>query len=220
MSHELQPHSDSPRLPVDGLTAEARRREGGKLELVYRLSGELEALLIPELSNPNRADELWKHTCFEIFILQAEVPGYVEFNFAPTGQWAAYSFRSRRSGMRNIEQVGEQGLRITLAVAGFSMSDLDIEVETNQLTVRGKQSEDEARVYLHRGIAGRQFQRSFVLADGIEVLGASLDHGLLHIDMKRVEPESTARKIPIAGGGTRNGKPQGPQAIDVNDIGS
>lgn len=120
----------------------------------------------------------------------------------------------------NIEQVGEQGLRITLAVAGFSMNDLDIEVETNQLTVRGKQSEDEARVYLHRGIAGRQFQRSFVLADGIEVLGASLDHGLLHIDMKRVEPESTARKIPIAGGGTRNGKPQGPQAIDVNDIGS
>jgi hypothetical protein len=107
MSHELQPHSDSPRLPVDGLTAEARRREGGKLELVYRLSGELEALLIPELSNPNRADELWKHTCFEIFILQAEAPGYVEFNFAPTGQWAAYSFRSRRSGMRNIEQVGE-----------------------------------------------------------------------------------------------------------------
>ena len=107
MSHALQPHSDSPRLPVDGLAAEARRKSGGKLELVYRLNGELEALLIPELSNPSRADELWKHTCFEIFILKADAPGYVEFNFAPTGQWAAYSFRSRRSGMRNVVQVGE-----------------------------------------------------------------------------------------------------------------
>jgi hypothetical protein len=87
--------------------AEVRRKSGGKLELVYRLSGELEALLIPELSNPSRADELWKHTCFEIFILKADAPGYAEFNFAPTGQWAAYSFRNRRSGMRNIEQVNE-----------------------------------------------------------------------------------------------------------------
>lgn len=107
MSHALQPHSDSPRLPVDGLTAEVRRMAGGKLELVYRLTGELEALLVPELSNPSRADELWKHTCFEIFILKAHAPGYVELNFAPTGQWAAYSFRSRRSGMRNIEEVSE-----------------------------------------------------------------------------------------------------------------
>lgn len=107
MSHALQPHSDSPRLPVDGLTAEVRRKAGGKLELVYRLTGELEALLIPELSNPSRADELWKHTCFEIFVLKADAPGYVEFNFAPTGQWAAYCFRSRRSGMRNIGQVSE-----------------------------------------------------------------------------------------------------------------
>lgn len=98
----------------------------------------------------------------------------------------------------NIEQVGENGLRISLAVAGFTMDDLDIEVEKNQLNVRGRQAEDESRVYLHRGIAGRQFQRSYVLADGIEVLGAFLDNGLLHIDMKRVEPESTARKIPIA----------------------
>lgn len=105
MSHALQPHSDSPRLPVDSLTAEVRRKAGGKLELNYRLTGELEVLLVPELSNPSRADELWKHTCFEIFILKADVPGYVELNFAPTGQWAAYSFRSRRSGMRNIDQV-------------------------------------------------------------------------------------------------------------------
>ena len=98
----------------------------------------------------------------------------------------------------NIEQIGETGLRITLAVAGFTMNDLDVEVENNQLTIRGHQAEDDdTRLYLHRGIAARQFQRSFILADGIEVDGASLDNGLLHIDMKRVEPESAARKIAI-----------------------
>lgn len=117
----------------------------------------------------------------------------------------------------NIEQIGENGLRITLAVAGFTMDDLDIEVEKNQLTIRGRQSDDEAeRVYLHRGIAARQFQRSFILADGVEVNGASLHNGLLHIDMKRVEPESTARKIAINNGAT-NGKHAGPVAIDVED---
>jgi HSP20 family molecular chaperone IbpA len=99
----------------------------------------------------------------------------------------------------NIEQIGENGLRITLAVAGFTMDDLDIEVENNQLTIRGRQVDEEERMYLHRGIAARQFQRSFVLADGIEVDGALLDNGLLHIDMKRVQPESNARKIPIGG---------------------
>lgn len=107
----------------------------------------------------------------------------------------------------NIEQIDETGLRITLAVAGFSMDDLDIEIEKNQLSIRGKQTEEEGKIYLHRGIAARQFQRSFVLADGIEVLGAFLDNGLLHIDMRRVEPESTARKIPIAANGVAsNGK--------------
>ncbi len=101
----------------------------------------------------------------------------------------------------NIEQIGEHGLRITLAVAGFSLNDLDIQLEQNQLAIRGKQEDDATRTYLHRGIAARQFQRSFVLADGIEVLGASLDNGLLHIDMKRVEPEVTARKIVITAPG-------------------
>ena len=115
----------------------------------------------------------------------------------------------------NIEQIGDSGLRITLAVAGFSMDDLDIEIEKNQLTIRGRQTEDEARVYLHRGIAGRQFQRSFVLADGLEVLGAALDNGLLHIDMRRVEPESAARKIPIGASGHKNGHTPGAQTIDV-----
>jgi hypothetical protein len=107
MSFALKPHSDSPRLAVESLVAEARRVAGDQLELVYRLTGDLGTLVIPELSNPARADELWKHTCFEIFILKADAPGYVEFNFAPTGQWAAYSFRSRRSGMQNIAGVTE-----------------------------------------------------------------------------------------------------------------
>jgi HSP20 family molecular chaperone IbpA len=100
----------------------------------------------------------------------------------------------------NIEQIGEDGLRITLAVAGFSMDDLDVEVEHNQLTIRGRQEDDVDRLYIHRGIAARQFQRSFILADGIEVKGASIDNGLLHIDLQRVMPESNARKIEISGG--------------------
>ena len=100
----------------------------------------------------------------------------------------------------NIEQVAENHLRITLAVAGFTMDDLDIELENNQLTVRGKQTDDDTsdRVFLHRGIAARQFQRGFVLADGIEVTGASLDSGLLHIDMTRLIPEPQVQKIKIS----------------------
>jgi len=98
----------------------------------------------------------------------------------------------------NIEQVSENHLRITLAVAGFTMDDLDIELEHNQLTVRGKQTDDDNdRLFLHRGIAARQFQRGFVLADGIEVTGASLDNGLLHIDMNRLIPEPQIQKIKI-----------------------
>jgi HSP20 family molecular chaperone IbpA len=104
----------------------------------------------------------------------------------------------------NIEQIGDHGLRITLAVAGFSMDHLDVRLEKNQLTVSGKIEDESNRTYLHRGIAGRQFQRSFILADGIEILGASLDNGLLHIDMNRVEPESTARKIEITSGKAQN----------------
>ena len=97
----------------------------------------------------------------------------------------------------NIEQLGENALRITLAVAGFAMGDLSITVEDNQLVIRGKQTEDKERVYLHRGIAARQFQRSFVLAEGIEVRGAWLDNGLLHIDLVRPEVESRVRTIEI-----------------------
>jgi HSP20 family molecular chaperone IbpA len=100
----------------------------------------------------------------------------------------------------NIEQVGENSLRITLAVAGFAMADLKLTVEDNQLVVRGKQTEDENRVYLHRGIAARQFQRSFVLAEGIEINGGWLDNGLLHIDLVRPAIESRVRTIEIRDG--------------------
>ena len=85
----------------------------------------------------------------------------------------------------NIEELAEDGLRISLAVAGFSDDELSIEIEDGQLVVKGKQRDDDQRVYLHRGIAARQFQRSFVLAEGIEVTGASLNNGLLHIDLVR-----------------------------------
>ncbi len=97
----------------------------------------------------------------------------------------------------NIEQLGKIHLRITLAVAGFAKADLNIQIEDNQLLVRGKQSDEEERLYLHRGIAGRQFQRAFVLADGIEVIGAELDNGLLHIDLERPLIEARVRNVEI-----------------------
>ena len=100
----------------------------------------------------------------------------------------------------NIEKIGENGLRITLAVAGFTLDDLVIELIENQLTVRGKQADDSDRVFLHRGIAARQFQRAFMLADGIEVMGARLDNGLLAIDLTRPVLEPRIRTIRIDAG--------------------
>ncbi len=126
--------------------------------------------------------------------------------------------RLRKSGAEgyppyNIEQIGEYGLRITLAVAGFSMDDLDVEIDQNQLTIRGKRKEEGERIYLHRGIATRQFQRSFVLADGIDVVGADLDNGLLHVNLERIIPESNAVKIKI----NQKEKPKNQlKAIDVD----
>ena len=102
----------------------------------------------------------------------------------------------------NIEQTSDNGLRITLAVAGFSMNDLTVSIEYNQLIIRGRQvEEEENRVFLHRGIAARQFQRAFVLAEGIEVVGASITNGLLHVDLTRPIPEPRVRTIPISGEG-------------------
>lgn len=98
----------------------------------------------------------------------------------------------------NVEQLDEGHLRITLAVAGFSEAELSVQIENNQLVIRGRQEpESEDRVFLHRGIAARQFQRAFVLADGIEVKSARLDNGLLHIDLQRPIEQPTVRRIDI-----------------------
>ena len=102
----------------------------------------------------------------------------------------------------NIERIaagdGEpERLRITLAVAGFTRDQLDVSIEEKQLLIRGRQQEDKARQYLHRGIAARQFQRTFLLADGMEVLGAELKNGLLSIDLVRPQPERIVKSIAI-----------------------
>lgn len=99
----------------------------------------------------------------------------------------------------NIERLGDDGIRITLAVAGFTEEDLSVQVEDNQLSVRGRiREDDKQRVYLYRGIAARQFQKTFVLADGIEVVGAWLDNGLLNIDLAKPEPATRVRTIEIS----------------------
>jgi len=101
----------------------------------------------------------------------------------------------------NIEQTSGNAFRITLAVAGFAEEDLSITLEDKQLVIRGRSTDDsEGRVFLHRGIAARQFQRSFVLADGVEVAGAAMENGLLHVDMKRSVPETVVQTIKIKKG--------------------
>lgn len=98
----------------------------------------------------------------------------------------------------NIEQTSEHSYRITLAVAGFADADLAITVEDSSLVIRGRQADDaDQRVYLHRGIAARQFQRSFVLADGVDVGEATLENGLLHVDLTRKVPDSVVQTIKI-----------------------
>jgi len=105
----------------------------------------------------------------------------------------------------NIERIPQddsedERLRITLAVAGFTQSELDVTIEENQLVIRGRQEDDQSRLFLHRGIAARQFQRTFVLAEGIEILSADLKDGLLAIDLIRPQLVKTVRKINISSG--------------------
>lgn len=109
----------------------------------------------------------------------------------------------------NIEQTSDRSWRITLAVAGFGEADLAITVEDRQLVVRGRQrdGDDAGRVFLHRGIAARQFQRAFVLAEGIEVEGAWLDNGLLHVDLRRPQPEVRVKRIEINNKGNGAARP-------------
>ena len=118
----------------------------------------------------------------------------------------------------NIEQISETGLRITLAVAGFTMDDRQITQEDNQLVIRGRQTDDsQGRIFLHRGIAARQFQRAFVLAEGIEVKGAWLDNGLLHVDLVRPQPEPRVKTIPIGRSSTASAKAPVPSRLKVVD---
>lgn len=98
----------------------------------------------------------------------------------------------------DIEHLGEDRLRITLAVAGFGKEDLSARIEDNKLIVEGQQTDEPSRNYLHRGIAARQFQRSFVLAEGLRVLSANLDNGLLHIDLIQPPPDREVRRIEIS----------------------
>jgi HSP20 family molecular chaperone IbpA len=101
----------------------------------------------------------------------------------------------------NIEQTSENVFRITLAVAGFGEDDLSVTLEDRQLVVRGRQTDEtDGQVFLHRGIAARQFQRTFLLAEGVEVSGAALKNGLLHIDLARAVPESVVQTIKIGKG--------------------
>lgn len=102
----------------------------------------------------------------------------------------------------NVEQIGDAAVRITLAVAGFAPEELSVTAEGRQLTITGKREEAgrDAQAFLHRGIAARGFVRSFVLADGLEIAGARLEHGLLHVDLTRPEQERQVRRIPITTG--------------------
>jgi HSP20 family molecular chaperone IbpA len=114
--------------------------------------------------------------------------------------------RSAKSGNEgyppyNIEQTSDHSYRITLAVAGFAEEDLSITVEDRQLVIRGRQRDDaDGRVFLHRGIAARQFQRMFVLADGVEVGEALMENGLLHVDLTRARPQTVVQTINIRKG--------------------
>ena len=100
----------------------------------------------------------------------------------------------------NVVHLENERLRISLAVAGFDEDDLDVTVERNELHIRGRQAEDNGAVYLYRGIAARQFHRTFLLADGIEVDGARIDRGLLHIDLTRPTAPEIVKTVPIKGG--------------------
>lgn len=101
----------------------------------------------------------------------------------------------------NIEQTSDRSYRITLAVAGFAETDLSITVEDNALVIRGRQTDDaDGRIFLHRGIAARQFQRNFVLADGVDVGEAVMENGLLHVDLTRSEPDRVIQTIKIRKG--------------------
>ena len=116
----------------------------------------------------------------------------------------------------NIEQIGEQGFRITLALAGFRKENIKITLENNQLTIRGKQEPNPNAVYIFRGIATRQFVRTFVLADGVEVKNAEFEDGLLHVNLLRIKHKGNVRTIDISS--PSSSKPRQLPAISTNEV--
>lgn len=118
----------------------------------------------------------------------------------------------------NIERITAKRIRITLAVAGFAPGELSLWLEDNQLAVKGRQNELQDRTFLHRGIASRQFQKTFVLAEGLEVLGAELSHGMLSIELERKQQEPVVRVIPIRSGPARSGGVQPANGIDELEV--
>ena len=120
MTVPLTSHPDSRQTAVKALSADVRRTASG-LALRYELTGDTAALVIPELSNPSRADELWKHTCFEVFVRKADGRGYLEFNLSPTGEWAAYGFDGYRAGMADIVSVKSVPIGTRLSDQAFAL---------------------------------------------------------------------------------------------------
>lgn len=126
MSLELKPHPDSRAGVVRRLTADVKRTAAG-LSLRYEIEGETAGLALPELSNPSRADELWKHTCFEVFVRRTDGDGYLEFNLSPTGQWAAYQFSGYREGMADVAGIDAAPIGTRMSDDAFALkAELDL----------------------------------------------------------------------------------------------
>ena len=116
---EPHPHSSAPAIAI---AAEARRRPGGRLDLHYRVTGEVANILLPPSAKPERVDGLWRHSCFEAFVRAAAEAGYVELNLSPSGQWAAYRFSDYRAGMAEAEEVPAPEIQLGMDAAGFELS--------------------------------------------------------------------------------------------------
>jgi len=164
------------------ITDVAKGREFGKLSKAVRVVDCGGALLAPGL--------------IDLRVRTGEPGAETKETLASAAKAAAESYPPY-----NVEQRGERDVRITLAVAGFTPDDLSITLEGRQMTIAGKREPSgEDQAFLHRGIAARGFMRSFVLADGLEVSGAQLEHGLLHVDLTRPEGAQVVRRIPITAG--------------------
>jgi hypothetical protein len=122
MRHDLTRHPATPCEAVHAIAAEVNRGDGGRLAVRFHLSGRLDGLVLPAPAEPQRADELWRHTCFEAFVRPGSGEPYLEFNLAPSGRWAAYAFDGYRAGMRNAEDVVPPRIALTQTPQGLGLS--------------------------------------------------------------------------------------------------